>query len=204
MHSMQFSIPNTQTYPMTKSECLQQKWLCEYKLILSMYSESAYEKCWAHTVWHDLREGRSLQAMFDNIVIQLCPALSLQSGRPWIITLSILSTGGKRSYTPLYQTAVKKKKKKKRLCWNSCRARLGGFWRSKPEDNTLNCPETPQRERDPSLFPSFMRDICWSSYQIPQMFVSGCLRPMSLALAVTGTWCLLILATGPQTTFWPL
>jgi len=85
---------------------------CEYKLILSMYSEGAYEKCWAHTVWHDLREGRSLQAMFDNIVIQLCPALSLQLGRPWIITLSIFSMGGKRSYTPLYQTAVKKKKKK--------------------------------------------------------------------------------------------
>lgn len=125
MHSMQFSIPNTQTYPMTKSECLQQKWLCEYKLILSMYSESAYEKCWAHTVWHDLREGRSLQAMFDNIVIQLCPALSLQSGRPWIITLSILSTGGKRSYTPLYQTAVKKKKKKKKTLLEQLQGKIG-------------------------------------------------------------------------------
>ncbi len=139
---------------------------------------------------------------FFNTVIQLCPALSLQLGRPWIITLPILSMGEKKDLNSMLSDRTEKEKKT--LCWNSCRARLGGFWRSKHEDNTLNYPETPQpqrkreRERDPSLFPSFMRDICWSSYQIPQMFVSGCLRPMSLALAVTGTRCLLILATGPQ------
>jgi len=71
--------------------------------------------------------------------------------------------GGKRSYTPLYQTAVKKKKKKK-LCWNSCRARLGGFWRSKPEDNTLNCPETPQREGEKAREISLCSLLSWETF----------------------------------------
>lgn len=122
-----------------------QKCLCEYKVILSMYSEGANEKCRAHTVWHDLRAGRSLQATFNNTEIQLCPALSLQLGRPWIITLAILSMGGKKILHSMLPDCHKKKKKT--YCWNSCRARLGGFWRSKPEDNTLNYPKTPQSQR---------------------------------------------------------
>lgn len=76
-------------------------------------------------LWHDLRAGRSLQATFDNTIIQLCPALSLQLGRPWIITLAILSMGGKRSYTPFSQTTVKGKKKKKK---NSVGTAAGQDW----------------------------------------------------------------------------
>ncbi len=107
------SIPNTSKrtwWP--EPDYMYQKCLCEYKVILSMYSEGANEKCRAHTVWHDLKAGRSLQATFFNTVIQLCPAMSLQLGRPWIITLPILSMGEKKKIlTPCSQTALRKKKK---------------------------------------------------------------------------------------------
>lgn len=109
-------------------------------------------------MWHDLRAGHSLQATFYNTVIPLCPALSLLLGRPWIITLAILSMGGKKDFNSMLTDRTEKEKKT--LCWNSCRARLGGFWRSKPEDNTLNYPETPQpqRKRERSLFVRFVHE----------------------------------------------
>ncbi len=76
-----------------------------------MYSEGANEKCRAHTVWHDLKAGRSLQATFFNTVIQLCPAMSLQLGRPWIITLAILSMGGKKDLNSMLSDCTEKEKK---------------------------------------------------------------------------------------------
>lgn len=60
--------------------------------ILCVYSEGAYEK-YSLPVQRDmmLKKGYSLQATFDNTVIQLWAELSLRSGEPWIITLAGVS-----------------------------------------------------------------------------------------------------------------